>query len=493
MIGAGLSGLAAGIYGQMNGYRVRIFEHAGGPGGVAASWKRRGYSIDGGIHFYMGYKPGSGTHEMYRELGVYQPEQYLEITNYARYLDSESGDFVDVTPDLDRLAADLKERAPEAGDYLDDLLKGARAFKGSDMTEALARPPDLTNWWDNIKMTASMRKTLRYYMGRHARPVNQATAGIRNPWVRGMLERLFLPEVPSFFLMMLLGMLADRNMAVRRDGSMGFARALEKRFIDLGGEITYKATVEEILVENDAARGVRLSGGEEYRADRIVATGDGQATLFHLLKGRYLSATLKKAHEAWPLFRPVLLLNYGTALDLSNHPHLVLAGPFDKTGAGFPADDWLSVRIFNYGPDYSPPGRTLVQAMIESEWAPWKKLREDRPAYQAEKERLASEVLGKLERIWPGISSGVDMTDVATPYTWWRYTLNREGAYEGFAITPEAFRTRIYRTLPGLKNLVLAGQWTSPGGGVPPSLMTGRHAVMILCRQDKRAFRTETK
>ena len=28
------------------------------PGGVAAEWKRQGYTIDGGIHFYMGYRPG---------------------------------------------------------------------------------------------------------------------------------------------------------------------------------------------------------------------------------------------------------------------------------------------------------------------------------------------------------------------------------------------------------------------------------------------------
>jgi len=35
IIGAGLAGLSAGCYGQMNGYQTRILEHHSEPGGVA--------------------------------------------------------------------------------------------------------------------------------------------------------------------------------------------------------------------------------------------------------------------------------------------------------------------------------------------------------------------------------------------------------------------------------------------------------------------------
>lgn len=37
-----------------------------------------------------------------------------------------------------------------------------------------------------------------------------------------------------------------------------------------------------------------------------------------------------------------------------------------------------------------------------------------------------------LERLahYPGISSQLEMIDVATPYAWWRYTRNHKGAYE---------------------------------------------------------------
>ena len=43
IIGAGISGLAAGCYAQMNGYRTRIFEMHNKPGGMCTAWERRGY------------------------------------------------------------------------------------------------------------------------------------------------------------------------------------------------------------------------------------------------------------------------------------------------------------------------------------------------------------------------------------------------------------------------------------------------------------------
>jgi phytoene dehydrogenase-like protein len=49
IIGAGIAGLSAGCYGQMNGYRVRIFEQEAGPGGLCTSWQRKRFTINGGL------------------------------------------------------------------------------------------------------------------------------------------------------------------------------------------------------------------------------------------------------------------------------------------------------------------------------------------------------------------------------------------------------------------------------------------------------------
>ena len=50
IIGAGIAGLSAGCYGQMNGYQTQVFEMHDKPGGLCTSWKRKGYNIEGGFH-----------------------------------------------------------------------------------------------------------------------------------------------------------------------------------------------------------------------------------------------------------------------------------------------------------------------------------------------------------------------------------------------------------------------------------------------------------
>lgn len=488
IIGAGLGGLSAGIYAQMNGYQCRMYEHARHPGGVASQWKRLGYTIDGGIHFYMGFRQGP-DHDIYRELGIDQKEQYIEITNYGRFLDPSQDRTLDITQNLDQLAAAMKGISPEDATFIDKIIKGAKAFSHSNMTASMEKPPDMTRWWDTLKMMFKMKGTLRYYSGWYLQSLEKATRELHDPWLAHVFKYLFLPEVPVAFVMMILGALSGGNMAVRKDGSGGFARALEKYYVDLGGEIYYGSTVEKILVEKDSTVGVRLQNGEEYRADHIVSAADGYSTLYDLLGGKYLTAELEKLHEDWPLWKPVVLINYGVAREFFGEPSIVMLKPTSNAEAGFLSNDAWVIRIFNYCSDCAPAGRTLVQVMIESQWKPWKDIRKDKEAYKEEKEKTSKEVLKRLNDVWPGIEDQVEMTDVATPYTWWRYTRNRRGSFEGFAVTHKIFTTQVKRTLPGLDHFFMAGQWVVPGGGVIPTLMSGKHAAMLMCRRDGKAFK----
>jgi len=104
---------------------------------------------------------------------------------------------------------------------------------------------------------------------------------------------------------------------------------------------------------------------------------------------------------------------------------------------------------------------------------------------------VAREFLASVERYYPGLSSQVEVVDVATPYTTWRYTLNRKGAWGAWLMTPDIMKERIERKLPGLKNFYLAGQWVMCGG-VPPSLFSGRHAIQLMCHDEKTRFISES-
>ena len=84
IIGAGIAGLATGCYAQMNGYRTRIFELHDKPGGLCTAWKRKGYTIDGCLHWLVGSGPGSNMHQVWQELGALQGREIVNHTEYGR-------------------------------------------------------------------------------------------------------------------------------------------------------------------------------------------------------------------------------------------------------------------------------------------------------------------------------------------------------------------------------------------------------------------------
>ncbi len=492
IIGAGLAGLSTGVYARINGYRSHIFEHRAVPGGVAATWRRKGYLIDGGIHFIMGHRPGSGLHELYRQLGAADPARFVDMTSYGRFIDESSGRSVTVGSNLDRLAEDLKAVSPADAAIVDDLIGGARAMRGMDMSEmGLAKPPELTSLLDQLKEMWQMRRILKYMGGKYGRPVSDYVRPVKSPFLAELIKNLFLPQVPVWFVFMVLALVADGQLGYLNGGCLDFVLAIEKNYKKMGGQVTYKATVAEILTENDRAVGVRLADGSCHYADAVVSAADGYSTIFKMLGGRYVNEKIKERYSSWELFWPLVMISYGVARRFPDEIPFTTIRLKQPLSVGGKDIGGLFVRIFNYSPRFAAAGKTVVQVEFETQWDFWNDLyHRDREAYSAEKARIAAQALERLEEHYPGISGQVEVTDVATPYTTWRYTLNHRGAWEGWMMTPEAVNSRVERTLPGLKNLYMAGQWVMPGGGVAPCLYSGRHAVQLLCKRDKKQFVT---
>ncbi len=499
IIGAGLAGLAAGVYAQLNGYQAHIFEHHSQPGGVAATWRRGEYTIEGGIHFLMGHRPGNPMYNLYREVGAAEPGSVVDMVDYGRFVDEESGRSITVSAappaagsgsGLKRLAADLKAVSPADARAIDDLTACADAMRGPEMWGlGMGDPPELAGHFASVRQLWAMRGVLRFFSGKFGQPVSDFTRAFHDPWLRRVVDNLFLPEVPVWFVGLLLGLLTDGQMGLLVGGSQGFVQPIIRKFQALGGEISTRATVEEILVEDNRAAGIRLADGRVHRADAVVSAADGYSTIFRLLRGRYGDEKLRARYRDWRLIRPFVTISFGVKREFRGEPHFTtywLQEPFMVAGEPVPG---LGLRIFNYTDQFAPLGRSVIQAMFESPWEYWNDLQaRDRAAYDAEKERVAAEVLRRLQAHYPGLASQVEVTDVSTPYTIWRYTLNWKGAYEGWMPTGAQMMTALPRTLPGLRNFVMAGQWVMPGGGVPICLISGRDAVRILCRWDGRAF-----
>ena len=488
IIGAGIAGLAAGSYGRMNGFRTRILEHHSKPGGVATAWPNNGFIIDVGIHYLMGSQPGQACHEIYRELGIFHNRQYPCLDTFVRFTDEISGRSVSFTQDLDQVARDLKALAPEDGKLIDGFIAGARAMARADLFKLMEQPLELMGMLAPLRQLWGMRRVLRYFGPQFNQPIQDYAQGARSEALRRCLVNLFLPEVPVWFVLLILGLLSKQQLGILQGGCTDFVDSLAERYQNLGGEVDYNSTVTEILVTNNRATGVRLENGSVIQADVVVAAGDGRSTIFNLLGGRYLDQNTRDRYQHWKSISPIVTVSFGVNRVFQNEPPLnfhLLREPFQIGGVsitGFP------LRLFNYGASFAPPGKTVVQVLLHTDWDYWRRLVEDRPRYEHEKKLVAAEVLARLEPHYPGITAQVELTDIATPYTTWRYTLNHEGAFMGWLPTPKAMRAQVSRTLPGLANFYMAGQWVTPGGGVPPSLYSARQVIQILCHLDRKKF-----
>ena len=152
------------------------------------------------------------------------------------------------------------------------------------------------------------------------------------------------------------------------------------------------------------------------------------------------------------------------------------------------------VRIFNHDKTLAPEGKTVITVLLPTyNYEYWVNLKtSDAVAYMKQKKRIADEVVQVLEKRYGNLLSKIEMVDVSTPSTVIMYTNNWKGSFEGWLMTPGIGFRSMRKTLPGLSNFYMAGQWVEPGGGVPSAMMSGRNVAQIICKQDKRKFVTST-
>lgn len=139
----------------------------------------------------------------------------------------------------------------------------------------------------------------------------------------------------------------------------------------------------------------------------------------------------------------------------------------------------------------APAGKFALEVWYATDYAYWEKLSQDRPAYEAEKKRIADATAAALEKRCPGFTSKIEVVDVPTPMTYVRYTGNWQGSPDDWYITVDNMTDQnMRRTLPGLKNLYMVGQWTAPFTGTPMAVLSGRQLVQVLCHNDRKKFAT---
>jgi phytoene dehydrogenase-like protein len=151
----------------------------------------------------------------------------------------------------------------------------------------------------------------------------------------------------------------------------------------------------------------------------------------------------------------------------------------------------ISVKNYSLDPTMAPPGKTVIEVLFASNFQYWKDLYGDQEHYEAEKQQAAIAVINHLEQRLPGITDQVEVVDVATPVTTERYTGNWQGSIMAWPVTTETMgKEEMSKTIPGLGDFYMIGQWVN-GGGLPPAATSGRDVIHIICHQDKKPFVTQ--
>jgi phytoene dehydrogenase-like protein len=496
IIGAGFAGLAAGIYGRLNGYNTQIFEMHNQPGGLCTSWKRKGYTFDACVHWLVGSSPESPYNAIWRETGVASGSEFVYADEYCR-CEGADGRTVIFYADIDRLESHLLALSPQDEDTIRKFIKGIRMCAAFDFPS------------DTEPLTVRLRKSVATFFtfmkyGKAFREWTKVTgeefAGrFRDPLLREAFRELWIPEFSVVFLLFTFAWLHSRNAGYPIGGSMPMSQALEMRYRELGGILHYNKKVARILTSDGRATGIRLVDGTEIAASRVISAADGYSTLFNMLDGKYLDTKTREPYDKWPTFASLLFVSLGINRRFDEIPLTVSGITFPLREPVMIAGKMcgrLPVHIYNQDPSMAPEGKTAVTVMLESDYEYWKKLAEDRNIYVQKKDEIASQIIRLLEQRFPGIAEQTEVTDVATPLTFERYTGNWKGSFEGWLITPDNAYTMtkpMAQTVPGLKRFYMCGQWVEPGGGLPTSIMSGRRLIKQICREDGKRFLSKDK
>jgi phytoene dehydrogenase-like protein len=485
IIGAGVAGLSAGIYAQMNGFDSVIYEMHRIPGGLCTAWRRRGYVFDGAVRYLTSLCPNTRGNQLWAELGILD-DTPIHFYDELLCIEGHDGRNLHIYTAVDRLEAHLLDLAPADATAIREFTNGIRDFRRLDL------PVDLT--------AGDMRELAA--MGRDMVPVLLPTLRWRNatlhqfaqrfsdPFLRESLPLFFQFSPPDFPMMLCLSTLAmmnDREAGYPMGGSLAIAKALEARYLSLGGQVNYRTRVTEIKVKKNRAVGLILADETLAKGDLILSAADGQGTIFNLLGGKYTDRNLEEIYQGGLTpSQSILQISLGVALDFSDQPPMINFPVQEPVWLGNLRQERLVLKHYCFDPGMAPQGKSSLTLWCEADYDYWKWLHSDRARYDWHKQEVASIVIQQLEQRFPGIKEAVEVVDVATPVTYERYTGNWRGAFAGWALTTKKMSYMMgigmSKTLPGLRNFYMNGQWVEPGGNVELSCGSGRDVIKDICK-----------
>jgi phytoene dehydrogenase-like protein len=446
IIGAGMSGLAAGIRLAYYDQRVCILERHNTIGGLNSFYRLRGRDYDVGLHAVTNFTPkGAKTGPLARllrqlkfrwdefclapqlESSVAFPQAQLRFNNDLELLKSEvARQFPKQVDNFQRLLGqivDYDDLRPETFSH------SARAFVGGIITDPL--------------LVEMLFCPLMWYGNARENDMDFGQFCI-------MFRSIFLEGLSRPFA-----------------GVRLILKNLVKKFRSVGGELKLRAGVARIKVENGRVAAVVLDSGEEIQGRRVLSSAG-------LLETLRLCEDITSTDELRPgrmsFIETVSVLNRQPS-EIGHKQTIVFYNDSDKFDWRSPEKDLCDLRTgvicspnnFAYAGDDERLPEGVMRVTSIASYDRWKSLSEGK--YRLEKLRWYDRATASAVRFVPDFRPYVIDTDMFSPTTIHRFTWHDNGAVYG---APEK---RIDGTTH-LKNLFLCG--TDQGYvGIIGAIMSG--------------------
>lgn len=485
ILGGGISGLTAGIYAQKMGFQSEIYEKHSIPGGECTGWDRKGFHIDGCVHWLTGSKEGSELGRIWRETGglhadvpIHQPESFCTAQH--------AGVTVTLYSDMERLRGHLTEISPGDKKEIDLLCNAILSIKDSGIP---VTPPDMMNPMDLFRLMRRMSGSMKV-MKQFKLPLSEYAQRFQHPAIRQALTSFLPANNSAYILPYNLGVIASGNGGRPAGGSRALALRMAETYTSLGGKLQLGKEVQSVEIQHGKAAGAKLADGILVPADYMIPAMDIHITLDRLLDGSYPNPKIK-ARDNDPSAYPAVTCAYaafGIDADLSSVPADLSfsVSPYlfeDKERS------LISFRHYCYEPSFAPQGKSVGVINLYADYAWWKNKHNHPAAYQHEKKRLLEVLCAALEEHFPELKRKIVPLDLATPITYERYCGAWHGAWMPYGTTAHSKQMIQDGRIKGIDNLFMAGQWLMPPGGLTIAMLTGKWAIQRLCKQEKLPWR----
>ncbi|MBO5789129.1 MAG: NAD(P)/FAD-dependent oxidoreductase [Clostridia bacterium] len=483
IIGGGVAGLCAGIFGQLSGQNCVILEKQKVAGGLLSGWSRGEYHIDNCMHWLVGTHPQNPLYDRWRKVGML--DQGLPIIKNTVFYESQIGrEKLALHRDIKKTASAMLRLSPGDSKAISELLGCVSALA------ELMRSPRPRHLYQHIAKGSKEAKIYTSIFLRYGRKtLDELARDFHHPLLRAILTDFIGAPFSALSWIWTYASFVAGDSDLPKGGSVLAAKRLENRFLSLGGELCTGAEVKRILHTDNMAVGVELKSGELISGDAIICATDPAVTAQMLpdVASLYQSCfkgleTFSAIHLAFAVEEGALPFENTLIFDLNSQNPLLYATPFGHAVSGHfisPPQGRLMLKVYPPETGFAPRGECVVQCIrfVSQEVADqWISLSADKEKYKSAKQNYAHAVAEEIMRRFSSLHK-MKYLDMWTPATYTRYTGAYRGAFLGHIAHVGAMRTKMPTKIPHLENVFLASAWQHAPSGLPVALQMGEKAA----------------